>query len=131
MNIQLKTAMILLGTLLLGGVLGAVVNGSIMKNRLLERRSPEAVFDRMIDRLGLEPSQHEQVRSIFERHRGGIRLVRTQFEKDMFAARDSLVKELDPILTDRQKIQLRRFMKRHNRDKHRPGRRHKNRDKDD
>ena len=120
MNQKVKIISVLLATLILGGLLGALINGALMKKSFRKHRDPQGVFQRMIDRLDLEPTQRDSVLSIFEKHHADIRQIRTQFKSDMFASRDSLMNELKPILSPEQISKLEKLVKRHGKRRHGP-----------
>lgn len=108
MKIQIKTALILVVTLLIGMMLGALIHGTVMRNRIkktaLGLRTPHSFTRRMEAMLDLDESQREAVEDILMRHHQRM----TKYRLEVRVLMDSLQKELEPILTDEQKARLNR-----------------------
>jgi hypothetical protein len=125
MKMETKTVLIVLGTLILGMIIGALISGAFARHRIRRFMSMgepgrlEAHVERIIDP---DESKREAVREILRKHSERFLEIHSQFEGEMLALRDSLRKDLDPILTDEQKERLERAPKplKHLRD-HRPG----------
>jgi hypothetical protein len=109
MSIHGKSALIILGTLLIGIVIGVFLAGPVVHHRMqphIPGRGPEAITP-MLERL-IEPSpdQEEAVREVLERHSKRLAEMHKGYRDDMVAMMDSLRKDLDPILTEEQKARL-------------------------
>jgi len=111
MNIRMKTALILIGTFLLGGVLGALLLGSIRGERESAREEigrPGGGGRHLIERV-IQPRDGEQRRAVMqvlrkwrERHRSVLEETHRQL-RDGF---DSMRAELEPILDEDQRERL-------------------------
>lgn len=110
MNIQMKTAAILIGTLLLGGVLGALLLGSIRGEREAAREEigRPGGGARHIERI-IQPRDGEQRRAVMqvlrkwrERHRAVLEETHRQLREGF----DSMKAELEPILDEDQRERL-------------------------
>ena len=114
MKMETKTVLIILGTLIIGMIIGALISGAFTRHRIgrfMSMREPgrlSAHVERIIDP---DESQRELVREILSKHAERFLEIHSQFEGEMMALRDSLRKDLDPILTDEQKERLERVPK--------------------
>ena len=128
MAIQMKSILILLGTLLIGGVLGGTLVGTISQNRKERReeiRGPGGFVRHMERVIGIEDSvQHAAIHPILEeadrRNREAIKGVRQQ----MAASFDTMLTQLQPYLSQEQLENLqqeREHMKRRMNDPRGPG----------
>lgn len=106
MKTEIKTAGILTLTLIIGMVLGALIHGTVMQNRIkqgiLRMRSHNGLFHRIDMILDLDESQRERVHEILLKHRTRMDKLHTQVRTMM----DSLQDELEPILTEEQKARI-------------------------
>lgn len=106
-----KTILIILVTLIIGVIIGALVTGAFARHRVrrfMSMREPEHLVTRIERIIGPDESQREAVREILRRHSEQFLQIHSQFEGEMLALRDSLKKDLEPILTDEQKARLER-----------------------
>ena len=110
MNIHVKTSLILIVTLLIGMILGALLGGALLRSRVKDRaariRTPHGFANRMERIIQPDESQREAVREILLRHADRF----SQFHDQFAALADSLKKDLDPILTEEQKLRLERMI---------------------
>ncbi len=106
MKTRYKSLILLLCTLIVGMVLGALIHGTVMGNRIKRSALRLGQFEGMTRRferyIDLEPEQREAMEEIFKKHKANLDSHRIQF----FTLMDSLNKELEPILTDEQKEKL-------------------------
>ncbi len=111
MKMGTKTVLVILITLIIGMVIGALITGAFTRHRIgrfMSMREPGrlgAHVERIIDP---DESQREAVRAILQRHSEQFLKLHSRFEGEMLALRDSLKKDLDPILTEEQKARLER-----------------------
>jgi len=124
MKMETKTVLIVLSTLIIGMIVGALITGAITRHRIgrfTSMREPGRLSTHVERIIDPDESQREVVREILRKHSERFLEIHSQFEGEMLALRDSLKKDLDPILTDEQKERLERAPKppRHLRD-HRP-----------
>ena len=110
MNLQVKPALIIIGTLLIGIVLGALISGALAERRYREIRCmlrSDLLTERLIEIIEpLEDKQREEVRAIVEQTSVRVRNLTRETRFEMHAVMDSLFAELQPLLTDRQKARL-------------------------
>jgi hypothetical protein len=115
LSARTKSILILVLTLLLGGVLGAMLNGWLVHQRIdrLQRLRTEAGFTRMMERT-IEPrdaAQRDQVRAILERTAGQVEAIQRQRRHEMRAVVDSMRTELRAVLTAEQMSRLERRLR--------------------
>lgn len=108
MNIKVKTVSILVFTLVIGMVLGALIHGAVMRNRFKQTafrmRTQWGFVERMERVIQPDDSQREEMRKILRKHFQKM----NQFQAEMSVIMDSLRIELEPILTKEQKERLER-----------------------
>ena len=121
-----KSIALLIATLLLGVVLGAVMNAWWAHerfDRLRRLRSPGG-FEQMIERV-VEPNSPEQRREIEQvvsRSAQRLDSLRARHWRELRTVIDSMRTDLEPILTDEQEAALTRRIRMHRRGpKFRPG----------
>ena len=128
MNVKFKMSLIIIGTLLVGIVLGALLQGAIYRqkfeNRLVRMRTPEGFVNRFYRILEPTPEQKPKVdrilRESFEQLEKQVRPPVTGVREIL----DSLKTQLAPILTPQQNERLKHHLDRMSRfSKHPPGER--------
>lgn len=125
MKMETKTVLIVLGILIIGMIIGALITGAFARHRVgrfTSMREPGRLSARVERIIDPDESQREAVREILRKHSERFQEIHSQFEGEMLALRDSLREDLDPILTDEQKERLERTPRppKHIRD-HKPG----------
>ena len=104
MNIHLKTAAILLATLIIGMVCGALILGAFARDRL--QPPPQVTRDRFVERwvrmVRPDQEQLQRIREVVGEHEPGFRENYMRHRQEMQALVDSLRRDLEPILTERQ-----------------------------
>jgi hypothetical protein len=111
MNTKLKIALIIIVTLVIGIVLGAMVNRALLRHRIqraFNERNPRGMIIFIERSIQPTPEQRDQIREILEKHRIRAQEIREKFTEDMKLEFESLEAELDPILTPEQKERLKR-----------------------
>ena len=116
MNMKLKTTLIILFTLLIGIILGMLIDRTIMRFRF-QKKFAEARQARGITRLlenliRPDESQYEAVKDILEKYSKRLHDHREKSFQEMNVVIDSMRAELDQILTDAQKARLKKDMER-------------------
>lgn len=108
MNTRVKTILVIVITLAIGMVLGALIHGAVMRNRVKDMafrmRSNEGFMRRMEMIIQPDESQREALRKILRKHFQNM----SQYQENFRAMMDSLRTELEPILTEEQKKRLER-----------------------
>lgn len=110
MTTRTKTTLIIIGTLLLGMLLGALLTGAVVRHRLgqlNDLRTPRG-FSRVLEET-IQPAnaaQREELQAALQQ--GGRRLVRLrrQHRQETRALVDSLRAEIEPLLTPEQQKRL-------------------------
>lgn len=111
MNIKVKIALIIIVTLVIGIVLGAMLNRAFLRHRIQRAfadRNPVGMVSFIERNIQPAEEQREQIRDILEKHRKKSAEMREKFMMDMKAEFESLEAELNPILTPEQKNRLKR-----------------------
>jgi hypothetical protein len=125
MKMGTKTVLVILITLIIGMIIGVLITGAFARHRIgrfMSMREPGCLGAHVEKIIDPDESQREAVRDILQRHSEQFLKIHSRFEGEMLALRDSLKKDLDPILTEEQKKRLERQPKppKHFRDR-RPG----------
>lgn len=122
MNLRTKTILILIGTLVLGGIVGAFVTGAVVDQRM-ERlhtlRTQHGFAESMEQAIGItDESQRMEVRPILQE--ASVRLEENMSECKA-AGRgiiDSMRAELRPLLDEQQEQRLEEYFQKHGRRGH-------------
>ena len=111
MNIHLKTAAILLATLIIGMVCGALILGAFARDRL--QPPPQVTRDRFVERwvrmVRPDPAQLQRIREVVGEHEPGFRENYMRHRQEMQDLVDSLHSDLEPILTEEQLERIKRI----------------------
>lgn len=106
MSLQLKPSLIIIGTLILGMVLGAVGASSIMHYRfqqLEEFSKPRSISDRVLHAIGpLEKTTEDSLRVILENSGERMREEMMGGRSRIRAIIDSTLLQMEPLLTEEQ-----------------------------
>jgi predicted RNase H-like nuclease (RuvC/YqgF family) len=111
MNTKVKIALIIIVTLVIGIVLGAMLNRAFLRHRIhraFADRNPAGMISFIEKDIRPTPDQREKIREVLEKHRKKSSDLREKFMMEMQAEFESLEAELDPILTSEQKNRLKR-----------------------
>ena len=104
MNIHLKTAAILLATLIIGMVCGALILSAFARDRL--QPPPQMTRERFVERwvrmVRPDQEQMRRIREVVGEHEPGFRENYMRHRREMQALVDSLHRDLEPILTEEQ-----------------------------
>lgn len=114
MNIKLKMSFIIITTLALGIVIGAMVNRTLSQNRIrniLSKRRSDVYVTIYEKLLRPEASQRALIRKILEKYATRVSEIHANFRQDMESSIESMRKELDPILTPAQKKRFKRGLR--------------------
>jgi hypothetical protein len=109
MNIKLKMTFIIITTLVIGIFIGALLNRIHTQNRIkdiLYRRNPGpfvASFEKIIEP---DAAQRKLVRDILDRHAKRISEIRMNSSKELKSSFESMMAELNSVLTPEQKKRL-------------------------
>jgi hypothetical protein len=111
MKIEIKTAMVILITLLIGILIGFLLTGAVIRHRagrFASMREPGRMVAHLERMIEPDASQREAVHQVLLKHSEQFSEIHSRFEGQMLTLRDSLKKDLDPILTEEQKERLER-----------------------
>ncbi len=122
MKMKTKTYVIIGLTLVIGMIIGALITGAVVRHRVRRFSSmghPDHLATRIESIIEPTESQRDTVHQILMKHSQQFLVIHDRFESQMLALKDSLEKDLDPILTEEQKERLARAPKppRHFRDR--------------
>ena len=128
MKARTKSALLLVATLVVGLLVGAVTTGSIVNHRLDELKAMRSRggFTGMLERV-IEPTdeaQRAQIRAVLEGSEARFSEALRECREFHSAARDSMRADLDSILTPAQQTRLDQWLSRDR--KSRNGRRGRN-----
>ena len=117
MNIHLKTAAILLATLIIGMVCGALILGAFARDRL--QPPPQMTRERFVERwvrmVRPDQEQMRRIREVVGEHEPGFRENYMRHRQEMQTLVDSLHRDLEPILTEEQRERIKRIKERRER----------------
>lgn len=106
MRTQSKTVLVLVGTLVLGMVIGwfghGVYSRDQFRRKAMHMRTPEGFMRRFIKELDPTPEQQKKIEDILKKHYEEMGAYWESFKPKMDAMRD----ELNSVLTDEQKKKL-------------------------
>jgi Spy/CpxP family protein refolding chaperone len=114
MNMKVKTTLIIIATLIIGIIFGALLSRAYLHHRI--RRAfvmvdPNRFMPFFEQIISPTPEQNEQIRKIIQKHTKQVQELRNNFEAGMASSFESLRKELDSILTSEQKERLEKMMR--------------------
>ncbi|MXZ73695.1 MAG: hypothetical protein F4207_09955 [Gemmatimonadetes bacterium] len=111
MNIHLKTAAILLATLIIGMVCGALILGAFARDRL--QPPPQVTRERFVERwvrmVRPDTEQMQRIREVVGEHEPGFREHYMRHRQEIQVLVDSLHRDLEPILTEEQLERIKRI----------------------
>jgi hypothetical protein len=124
MNIKVKSSLIIIGTFVLGMLIGSIFTRSFfrppeMGERIRELRKPEGFMENFERIIEPTDAQREKIREILRLHFERMHKNSKEFRERFIQLNDSLRAELDPVLSDEQKARLDEMEKRF-RDHERP-----------
>jgi Spy/CpxP family protein refolding chaperone len=114
MNIKWKIGIHIVATLLIGILIGALLNRTLVQRRIrnvLEMRTAGLLAPRPErDLKPLSPEQEKKIREILDKHAARMSEIHQRFDSEIQAAFKSLNQEIDPILTPEQREQFKRMI---------------------
>lgn len=105
MNIKVKTALILIGTLVIGIVLGAMLNRALMHMRIkgfLAMRTHKGFVERLEEIIQPSPTQKKEVTAILDKYALQFDALHEEFKGRMTSLLDNFKTDLTPALTPGQ-----------------------------
>lgn len=118
MNIHLKTAAILLATLIIGMICGALILGAFARDRL-QPSPPQMTRERFVERwvrmVRPDQAQMRRIREVVGEHEPRFRENYMRHRQEMQTLVDSLHRDLEPILTESQFERIKRNRERRER----------------
>ena len=117
MNLKVKSSLIIIGTFILGMIIGMIFMRLFfpppqMIDRIAEGRTPHGFSERFERIIEPSDSQREEIRKILRQHFEKMHNQSEKFRGRFRQLNDSLLIELDPILNEEQKERLEKFEKR-------------------
>jgi len=110
MSLQFKPALIIIGTLIIGMILGAFISSMFIHRRFEHIRStlgPRVFPERIMRAIGpMDEDQREAVMTVVEQTSEKMRAVMDGSRGKMRAVMDSMLVELSPMLSDEQMERL-------------------------
>ena len=110
MNARKKSALLLLATLVIGGLVGAVITGAVVNNRLDQLRGlrERGGFSERIEQV-IQPTdaaQEAEIRAVLGASHERFEAMRRRHREEFSAHRDTLRADLAPLLTPDQQARL-------------------------
>lgn len=106
MKVQIKSTLLLMGTLLVGIVLGMILHETFLvrhfQSRTHQMRDPQRFIHHFEEIIQPTDAQREEIKKILKKHYNKMMSERRIFEAKM----DSLRTELESVLTEEQKVRL-------------------------
>jgi len=116
MNTKTKSTVVLIGVLLIGIIIGALGNSMLRRNiwedRVAKFRSPQGFADRFIKIIKPDPQQEKALQEILLKHHQKMLSITELSRERMKIHADSLLFDLEPILTSEQFEQAKNILKR-------------------
>jgi hypothetical protein len=117
MNLKVKSSVIIIGTFVLGMIIGSIFMRSFfgppeMRDRIRELRKPEGFMENFERIIKPTDVQSEQIREILRSHFERVHKNSKEFRERFIQLNDSLRAELDPVLSEEQKARLDEMEKR-------------------
>lgn len=114
-NVRTKTVLVLIGTLVLGMVLGALLTGVFVRHRihhLRQLRTPAGFTQEMMQAIEpTGPDQREALRKALKSHVQRMREIRERYRKELRAEVDSMHAAAEKLMTPKQQQRMREKMK--------------------
>jgi hypothetical protein len=111
MNVKLKMTFVILATLILGIIIGAMLSRVLIQNRIrniISKRNPAVFVPFFEDRIEPRPRQSNEIREILRKYAKRIDEIHANFRVELESSFESLRTELEPLLTPEQKKRLER-----------------------
>jgi hypothetical protein len=114
MNLQVKPTLIIIGTLLIGIVLGALMSGTLAERRHRKIRSmmrPDGFSEQLIEVI--QPQDNEQrdaIAAVLRNTGRRIDEMMRESRAEIHGTVDSMALELKPLLTDEQNARLKKHL---------------------
>jgi hypothetical protein len=109
MNMKLKITFILIGTLIVGMVIGAMANRAFLHNRVqrvFQKRTPNVFVQSYMDTIKPSEEQQRLIQEILERNARIMSDIRQKNRQDLEAVMESMTAELETVLTPEQMERL-------------------------
>jgi Spy/CpxP family protein refolding chaperone len=114
MNVKYKIAIHIAATLIIGILIGALLNRALVHRRIrgvLEMRTAGLLASRPERNLKpVSPEQEKRIREILDSHAERLAEIHKRFDGEIQSAFKSLRQEIDPILTPEQRDQFKRMI---------------------
>jgi len=114
MNIKAKTALIIILTLIIGIIFGALLSRAYLHHRIrraFTMLNPNMFMTFLEHTINPTPEQREQIRKIVREHAKTVAELQQNLREGMESSFESLRKELDSVLTPEQKERLEKMMR--------------------
>ena len=105
MNVRVKTTIVIVATLIIGMVVGALIDGALHRRRTRDffRKPFEKRLETLMERtISPDDSQRDTVRIILDDHMLRMKEIAGRHGQEMAAVMDTLKQQLSMVLTDDQ-----------------------------
>lgn len=116
MKVKLKPVLILLITLIIGFVIGGLTTVNIIRHKLMQFATEEGFKEATYDFFDPDDEQKNEMKPIVEKYSKKHNELRRTFFVEFFNMTESMIIELDSVLTDDQKEKYLEKMSEHEND---------------
>jgi len=105
MNVKVKTALIIIVTLVIGIIMGAMINRTLVQKRIRRAfsiRNPRIFVQSYLRTIKPGSDQHETIMEILSKYEKHVSEIRENFNEEVQSSYELMLRELEPILTPEQ-----------------------------
>ena len=109
MNIKLKTSLLIIFTLIIGIVIGAMLNRAFLHNRVqrvFQKRAPNVFVQSYVQAIRPEQEQQKQIQKILDVYAQRMWEIREKNRQDLEVLMEAMQAELETVLTPEQMERL-------------------------
>ena len=105
MNVKIKTALIIIVTLVIGIVMGAMINRALVQKRIRRAftiRNPRVFVQSYLETIKPGSGQHKSIMDILSKYEKKVSEIRENFNEEVQSSYELMLSELEPVLTPQQ-----------------------------
>ena len=105
MNLKVKTALIIIVTLIIGIGMGAMINRALLQKRIKRAfsiRNPRVFVQSYLRTIKPGSDQHESIMDILSKYEKNVSEIRDKFSEELQSSYELMLSELEPVLTSDQ-----------------------------
>lgn len=116
MNTKSKSTLVLIGVLLIGIIIGAfgssLIRRNIWEDKVAKFRSPKGFTDRLVTVIQPNSQQEKVIQEILLKHHEKMVTITKHSRQRIKVHADSLISDLEPVLTSEQLERAKRILRR-------------------